>query len=241
MIGTVGGALTAPWLRALVFRLSVPSGDPDRTRCTGCARTLVSDRPWRSLLPPSGRCSSCRRRGGPPAGSVEGAAAALTGAVAGAIGPRPELIPFAFLALLAVPLAFIDLAVHRLPDRLTLPAYPILVGLLTVAALAAGEPYRLVGVLTGGLVAGVGYLALVLIRPDQLGLGDAKLAGLLGLALGWWGLSAVLLACALAFVLSGLLGLALLVTRRVSLDSALPLGPFLVAGAFAVLFGTAGW
>lgn len=240
MAGSAAGALLAPWLRALAFRLSVPSGQPDRTRCPGCDRELVSDRHRHSLLSPTGRCPSCGRRIGPPAGTMELAAAALTGAVAGAIGPRPELLAFAFLALLAVPLAFIDVAVHRLPDRLTLPAYPILAGLLTVAALAAGEPHRIAGVLIGGLVAGVGYLALVLIRPDQLGLGDAKLAGLLGLALGWWGLSAVVLACALAFVLSGILGLALLVTRRASLDSDLPLGPFLVAGAFAVLLGATG-
>ncbi|MFE6558883.1 prepilin peptidase [Nocardioides sp. NPDC057767] len=241
MIGTAGGALAAPWLRVLVFRLSVRSGEPDRTRCPGCATVLVSGRLWRSLLSPSGRCPRCRSRIGPSAGVVECIAAALTGAVAGAIGPRPELLAFAFLALLAVPLAFIDVAVHRLPDRLTLRAYPILAGLLAVAALVSGEPHRLLGVLAGGAVAGLGYLALVLIRPDQLGLGDAKLAGLLGLALGWWGLSAVVLACALAFVLSGILGLALLLTRRVKLDSALPLGPFLVAGAFAVLLGTTGW
>lgn len=235
MAGSAAGALIAPWLRALAFRLSVPSGEPDRTRCPGCARVLMSDRLWRSLLPPTGRCRGCRRRVGPPAGAVEAVAAVFTGVVAGAVGPRPELLGFVFLALLAVPLVFIDVAVHRLPDRLTLPAYPVLAGLLTVAALADGEPHRIVGVVTGGLVAGAGYLALVLIRPDQLGLGDAKLAGLLGLALGWWGLSAVVLGCALAFVLSGILGLALLVTRRVRLDSALPLGPFLVAGAFAVL------
>ncbi|MER6940356.1 A24 family peptidase [Nocardioides sp. NPDC127514] len=241
MAGSAAGALLAPWLRALAFRLSVPSGEPDRTRCPGCDRELVSDRHRHSLLSPTGRCPGCGDRIGPPAGTMELAAAALTGAVGGAIGPRPELLAFAFLALLAVPLAFIDIAVHRLPDRLTLPAYPILAGLLTVAALAGGEPHRIAGVLIGGLVAGVGYLALVLIRPDQLGLGDAKLAGLLGLALGWWGLSAVVLACALAFVLSGILGLALLVTRRASLDSDLPLGPFLVAGAFAVLLGTTGW
>lgn len=241
MIGTAGGALVAPWLRALVFRLSVSSGESDRTRCPRCARMLVSDHIWRSRLSPTGRCPGCRSRIGPRAGVVEAAAAALAGSVAGAIGPRPELLAFVFLTLLSVPLAFIDIAVHRLPDRLTLRAYPILAGLLAVAALAAGEPQRLLGVFTGGLVAGVGYLALVLIRPDQLGLGDAKLAGLLGLALGWWGLSAVVLACALAFVLSGILGLALLVTRRVRLDSALPLGPFLVAGAFAVLLGTTGW
>ena len=86
------------------------------------------------------------------------------------------------------------------------------------------------------LVAGIGP------RSLYFSLGPATVAApLLGLALGWWGLSAVLLACALPFVLSGLLGLALLVTRRVSLDSALPLGPFLVAGAFAVLLGTTGW
>lgn len=48
--------------------------------------------------------------------------------------------------------------------------------LLTVAAVVGGQPARLLGVLAGGVGAGLAYLALVLLRPGQLGLGDAKLA-----------------------------------------------------------------
>jgi leader peptidase (prepilin peptidase) / N-methyltransferase len=71
----------------------------------------------------------------------------------------------------------------------------------------------------------------VLLRPGQLGAGDLKLAGVLGLALGWLGWPAVLRGTFLAFALLSVCGLALLATRRIKLDSALPFGPFMLAGA----------
>jgi len=79
----------------------------------------------------------------------------------------------------------------------------------------------------------------VLIRPDQLGLGDVKLAGLLGIALGWFGWRAVLVGTALAFVGCAVAGLWLLATKRGKLTSAVPLGPFMVAGAVAVVLAVA--
>lgn len=230
------GVLAAAWLRAAVFRLSVPADTPDRTGCPGCGRPLLGHPNWwRSTLSPTGRCPGCRRRVGAPLGVLEIVAGALLGAVAGVVGPRPELAAFGVLALLCVALAAIDLAVHRLPDRLTLPAYPVLAALFVLAALVTGEPDRIVRVLLAGAALAGGYLLLALLRPGQLGLGDVKLAGLLGLALGWLGWDAVLLGTALAFVLCALAGLALLVGRRASLRTALPLGPFMVAGTFAVV------
>ena len=97
----------------------------------------------------------------------------------------------------------------------------------------------LVGLLAAGGVTALAYLTLVLIRPDQLGLGDVMLAGLLGVALGWFGWRAVLLGSTLAFVGCALAGLVLLATRRASLRSAVPLGPFMVAGAAAVVLAMA--
>jgi len=236
LTGVGFGVFVSTWLRAVVVRLSVRAGEPDHTDCSGCGRMLLPHGQWwRSVLPPTGRCPGCRHRVGPPAGTIELAAGALAGAIAGTLGPEPELLAFGFLALLGVTLGAIDLAVHRLPDRLTLPAYPVLAALLTVAAVASGQPARLAGALAGGATAGLAYLALVLLRPSQLGLGDAKLAGLLGMALGWLSWDAVVLGNALAFVLSGLAGLALLIARRASLATAIPLGPFMLAGAAAVV------
>ena len=72
---------------------------------------------------------------------------------------------------------------------------------------------------------------LALIRPGQMGGGDIKLAGLTGLVLGWLGWPALIGGAALAFVLSAIVGLALLAARRITLQSAMSFGPFLIGGA----------
>lgn len=239
VIGAATGVLAGGWLRAVVFRLSVGAGEPDRTTCPGCGTVLLTrGNWWRGRLATTGRCPRCRTRLGAPAGVLELVAGMSLAAVAGAVGPRPELLAFGFLALLGVALATIDIRVHRLPDRLTLSAYPVVAGLFTAAALANGEPERLVGALAAGAAAGIAYFALVLLRPGQLGLGDAKLAGVVGTALGWFGWIAVLAGTALAFVGCALVGLGLVVSRRGDLRTAVPLGPFMVVGALAALLVT---
>jgi leader peptidase (prepilin peptidase)/N-methyltransferase len=237
VVGAVTGLVTGPWLRAITFRLSVPAGQADRTVCPACGSTLLASRSWwRSTLCPTGRCAACHTRVGAPAGVLEVAAAALLGTLAALVGPHPELAALSWLALLGVTLAAIDLRVHRLPDRLTLPAYPVVALLFALAAVINGEPGRLVRTALCGVALAACYLTLVLLRPDDLGAGDVKLAGLLGMALGWFGWNAVVVGTAVAFVLCATAGVALLISRRGGLRSALPLGPFMVTGAYLVVF-----
>jgi leader peptidase (prepilin peptidase)/N-methyltransferase len=73
------------------------------------------------------------------------------------------------------------------PDRLTLPTYPALIVLLGLAAVFDSNRAAAVRAILGGLVLGAGYLLLALASAGQLGGGDIKLAGLVGLALGWLG------------------------------------------------------
>ena len=217
--GLVAGAL----LRGPVFRLSVPAGAPDRVACPGCDAHL---RRWPSL-----RCWHCGRALGTPA-VLELATAAVLALLAGRFGGQPLTLALGFLGALGVALAAIDISVQRLPDRLTLPAYPVLIALLAVAALAGHDPGALWRALLGGLVLAAGYLLLGLARPGQLGGGDIKLAGLV---LGWLGWRAVLTGAALGFILAGLAGLALLAARRVTLRGAISFGPFLLGGALLVI------
>lgn len=238
-VGAGTGVLAGGWLRAVVLRLAVRPGEPDRTACPGCGTVLLArGHWWRGRLAVTGRCGRCRVRVGAPTGMLELAAAASLAAVAGTVGPRPELVAFGLLTLLGVALAAIDVRVHRLPDRLTLPAYPVIVAMLIAAALVSGEWGRLAAALAAGVLTGLAYLALVLLRPDQLGLGDAKLAGLVGIALGWFGWFPVLLGTTLAFVGCAVVGLGLIVSRRGDLRTAVPLGPFMVVGALAALLVT---
>jgi leader peptidase (prepilin peptidase) / N-methyltransferase len=220
--GVVVGVLAGGALRGTVFRLSVASGGPERTTCPSCTAAV---RRWAVL-----RCGSCGSRLGTPL-VLELATAAVLALLLGRFAGQPDVVAFAFLGALGVALAAVDIAVQRLPDRLTLPAYPILIALLAVAAVAGHDVAALVRAVLGGMALAGGYLLLALLRPGQLGGGDIKLAGIAGLALGWLGWAALISGAALGFALSAVVSLALLALRRVTLHSAICFGPFLLGGA----------
>lgn len=130
-------------------------------------------------------------------------------------------------AAVLVWLAAIDLETRLLPNRITLPA----TGLLLAASLALG-PAAFFEHALSALVAGGFLFAAAAIRPGDLGMGDAKLALMLGALLG----TAVLGALVIGFGLVAAAGLLLLaVDGRAALKRQLPLGPFLAAGALATL------
>jgi leader peptidase (prepilin peptidase)/N-methyltransferase len=219
--GAVAGVLAGAALRGIVFRLSVPSGEPPRATCRRCAAPL---RRWLVL-----KCGSCGASLGLPV-ALEIATAAVLALMLGRFGGHPDAIAFGFFGALGVALAAIDIAVQRLPDPLTLPAYPILIALLSVAALAGHDFSALGRALLGGAAMGGGFLLLALVAPGQLGGGDVKLAGLAGLVLGWLGWPAIITGVALSFVLSAVVSLALLAARRIKLSGSISFGPFLLGG-----------
>ncbi|MET9232482.1 A24 family peptidase [Lentzea sp. NPDC003310] len=143
-----------------------------------------------------------------------------------------EVLAFACLGAVGVALSFIDTAVHRLPDVLTLPAYPLVLVLLTVAALTGGTFGALGRAVLGGLVLAFVYRVLEFLNPAGMGYGDVKLSGVIGMALAWLGWPVLLFGAALSFVLSAVVSLVLLLLRKVTLKSALPFGPFMLLGAF---------
>lgn len=225
LLGLPAGAL----LPGPVFRLSVPGGTPERTACPDCGSAAPA---WLAI-----RCRGCGRRLGRPALLALVTAAALALLFARFAG-RPALAAFAVLAVLGVALAAIDIAVHRLPDKLTLPGYPVLLALLGVAAVIGHDAAALLRALLAALALAASYLLLAVIRRGQLGGGDIKLAGLTGLALGWLGWPAVIFGTAFGFAASGLVSLGLLAARRITLRGEICFGPFLLGGALlaALLF-----
>jgi leader peptidase (prepilin peptidase)/N-methyltransferase len=134
-------------------------------------------------------------------------------------------LPVAYFwwAALAAPMVFVDLAVHRLPDRLT---YCAAIGVWALLLLSP-DPRAFVA---GAVVALAFALSTLILGRRGFGLGDAKLAlscaALLGSA-GWSVVAAGLMA---AFVASAVVSLGLLAARRVRWSSHLPFGPFLVLG-----------
>ena len=84
-------------------------------------------------------------------------------------------------------LAWIDVAVQRLPDVLTASAYAGTAGLLLLAAAVSGHWRDLGRAVLGGLALAAAYLIFAVISRSALGLGDAKLAGSLGTLMAWSG------------------------------------------------------
>ncbi len=129
-----------------------------------------------------------------------------------------------------VVLAAIDLDVHRLPDAIQLPAYPVLLALLAVASAAGGTWGSLGRAALGGLALLAFFLVLALVGAG-MGLGDVKLAGLLGLLLGWLSWAHVLVGAVAGILLGGIVGAVLLATRTAGRSSEFAYGPPLLAGA----------
>jgi leader peptidase (prepilin peptidase)/N-methyltransferase len=234
-IAAAVGAVAGHFVRALVFGHSVSAGTPWRHRCPACDTEIVAPG-WRPTgLPPTGRCPSCRAKIGPPPGSVELVTAIVLAALAWRIGVHPSLVAFAWAAVFGVALAFVDVAVHRLPDRLIAAA---VIGTTVIfgIAVAAGAPYhRLVVSVLCGLGAGVAYFLVVFLSPSGMGLGDAKLAVLVGLTTGWFGIGAALYGLFAGLLFAGLTALVLLALRRVTRHDNIAHGPFMVLGALAAI------
>ncbi len=139
---------------------------------------------------------------------------------------------------LGVALALIDLDVRRLPDSITLPAYPVLAVLLTGAALYSGETAGLLRAVAGAAVSFGFYYLLALTKAGAMGFGDVKAAGLIGGMLAYLSFPVLLVGTALAFALGAAVGLSALARRprRRTLTSSVPFAPLMLTGALIAVF-----
>ncbi len=147
------------------------------------------------------------------------------------LGLSADLPAHLFLAVIGVVLCAVDLRTYRLPDALTLPAYPVAGALLGAAAIADGDGHAAWRALAGMAALIAFYDVIARVNPAGMGYGDVKFAGVLGLYLGWAGWAALIVGTLAAFAAGALAGLLLVLTRRARMSSAMPFGPFMLAGA----------
>jgi leader peptidase (prepilin peptidase) / N-methyltransferase len=211
--------LLAGWpQRAVIVRLAVPADQPPRQDCPGCDR-----------------CPACGVRTGPPALAVGGVTAVLLGALGARVHPGLVLAAACWLAACAVPLAFVDAAVRRLPDPLTAAAYAGTAVLLVLAAATGGHWHDMARATLGGIALTGFYLALALISPAGMGMGDVKAAASIGTLLAWPSWRLLIAAGFAGFLLAAIYGIALLISGRATRKQKIPFGPFMIAGAFLVI------
>lgn len=233
LVGVLG-LLVGSFLNVVVWR--VPRGESVASPPSACPACGHRIRPWDNVpvlswLVLRGRCRDC----GAPIASryplVETATGVLFVLVAWRFGLAAELPGYLYLAAIGVALTLIDLDTFRLPDVIVLPSYPVVAVLLGGAALLEGRPEVLLRMLLGGLALFLFYFLLKLAYPAGMGLGDVKLAGILGMGLAWLGWGSLVVGGFAAFVLGGLFSVVLVLGRRAGRKSRVPFGPWMLAGA----------
>jgi leader peptidase (prepilin peptidase)/N-methyltransferase len=141
-----------------------------------------------------------------------------------------------FIACL-VTVSVIDLDLFLIPNRVIYPSLALMAALLAAAALIDGDASPLGTAAIGGAGAWVALLVVHVINPAGMGFGDVRLAGVIGVALGWLGYAHIAAGLFAGFVAASVVGLSLLLVRSRGRKDPVPFGPFLAAGALFVLLG----
>ncbi len=169
--------------------------------------------------------------------SVLAAALFAAGALRWELSARlvPHLVLFATLLVVSV----IDVEQYRIPNRITYPAAAATAVVIPLVALLQGEAVSAARAVLGAVTFAGTLLLAHLVQPRGMGLGDVKLAVILGAFLGWsgegWGGAVLLVLVALfgASVVGTVVGLAVLAIRR--RNAPFPFGPALAVATVAVL------
>lgn len=153
------------------------------------------------------------------------------------IAPYAASAAYGAFAVGSVALAVTDARTKQLPNRIVFPLYGIgVVGLAVAAAAGHGWP-RFVEAAATMAVLYVFFYAMAMVGP--MGYGDVKLAGVIGLYLGWLGLPAVVAGLLLGTASGTVVSLGILLVKKARRErwrgTELPLGPFLLAGAWAAI------
>lgn len=227
------GAIVGSFLNVVIYRL--PRGESIVTpgsRCPGCGHAIRprDNIPVLSWLALGGRCRDCGQPISVRYPTVELVTALLFTLVAVVKGVAPELAIELPLVAILVAVSAIDLDLRIVPNRLVIPGAAWAVGCWAVL-----DPGVLPSALTAGAAAFSGMLVIALAHPTGLGMGDVKLAGMLGLYLGLDVLPALL--C--AFLAGSVLGVALIARHGAAARKhAIPFAPFLaLGGVVGLLFG----
>lgn len=237
VLAIVVGLAIGSFLNVVIWR--VPRGESVVSPPSACPRCGHSIRerdniPVVSWLLLRGKCRDCREPIARRYPLVEAGTAALFGLAAWHLGLTWELPAYLYFVAISVALALIDIDCKRLPNAIVLPAYPVGVALLALASLNPGglSSWPALGrALIGCAALYAVYFLLMVVYPAGMGFGDVKLAGVVGLYLGWIGWGALAVGWFSAFLLGGVFSIGLLAAGRAGRKTGIPFGPWMLLGA----------
>lgn len=241
------GLLIGSFLNVVAYR--VPAGLSIVSPGSACPRcgTAISARdnvPLLSWVLLRARCRHCDVHIPARYPLVEGgtglafviAALPFAGALDAPSDPRAalaaglELGAFLYLAAISVVLAVIDLDTRRLPDPIVLPGFAVGAALLGAAGILRGDLGALLVAVVGAAAAAAFFFVLYLI--GGMGFGDVKLAGVVGLFLGFLGVPQLTVGIAAGFLIGAVVGIGLMLLRGKSRKTAIPFGPWILLGTW---------
>jgi leader peptidase (prepilin peptidase)/N-methyltransferase len=232
VVAGVFGLILGSFFNVVIHRL--PRGESlvsPGSHCPACGEPVkpYDNVPVASWLLLRGRCRSCGAAISARYPLVEALTAVLFAAVVVVYGPDRDAVLGLVLVAVLVPVAFIDLDHRIIPNRIMLPA-----AVAAPVILALSRPQALVEHLIAGAIAGGFLLAAALAYPRGMGMGDVKLAGVLGLYLG----RSVAPAMLVALITGTLVGAGVMARKgvREGRKTAVPFGPFLALGGLVGLF-----
>ncbi len=224
------GLLIGSFLNVVAYRL--PRGESlvkPRSRCTSCGTEVrsIDNVPLLSWLFLRGRCRHCSAQISARYPAVELLTAIVFGVVVLARGVDAELVLYLPFAAMLIAVANIDLEHHIVPNRILAP-----MAVWAVAAAAVVDPHMLPELLIAGAAAFTFLLVAALIHPAGMGMGDVKLAGVMGLYLG----ASVAPAMLVAFLTGSVVGIAILLRNGGDARKrGVPFAPFMAVGGLVGL------
>jgi leader peptidase (prepilin peptidase) / N-methyltransferase len=233
VLAALGGLIIGSFLNVVVYRL--PRGESlahPPSRCPSCGAPVkpYDNIPVLSWLLLRGRCRSC----GAPISARYPAVEALTGALYALVtwarwDDASGIALGIVLVTVLVPVALIDFEHRIIPNRITAPA-----AVIAIAIGLALDMDFVVEQLIAGAAAGGFFLVAAIAYPRGMGMGDVKLAGVMGLYLG----RGVGLAVLVGLVAGVLVGAAIMarVGAKAGRKTAVPFGPFLALGGLIAIF-----
>lgn len=208
------------------------------SRCPDCGYALrwYDNVPVLSYAMLRGRCRSCARSISAQYPIIEIVTAAVFVGHWYAFGPTIMLPARLAFACALIVLFMIDLEHQILPDLITLPG--IVLGVIVSFFLPPGPLMSVLGVIAGGgLLWGIAEAWYRLRKVEAMGFGDVKMLAMVG---AWLGLKMVLVTFVLSSMLGGLVGAALIGSRRADMATRVPFGTMLAVGALvASMYGDA--